>query len=177
MMKSTLFVRPARHRPFNATNQLAPIYHWRMAAHCLWKTMPDYTEAMQLELAALQRLPQKHAGERKPRPDNHPDRRMQADTFDRRLFGARLPHQLRLNQTRQFWPEPRQHQRRFLQITQQRLWPHIFFDIVFDDGLRDQPYVRMRVKRSRDTFDNNHRPLQQNQLGPRFHPEPFGYLK
>ncbi len=43
-------------------DQLAAIYHWRMAAHCLWKAMPDYTEAMQLEIAALQRLPQKHAG-------------------------------------------------------------------------------------------------------------------
>jgi len=43
-------------------DQLAALYHWRMAAHCLWKATPDYAIAMQLELAALQSLPQKHPG-------------------------------------------------------------------------------------------------------------------
>ena len=42
-------------------SQLAPLYHWRMAAHCLWKAehdASDYAQAMQLELAALKRLTQ-----------------------------------------------------------------------------------------------------------------------
>lgn len=43
-------------------DQLAALYHWRMAAHCLWKVTPDYAQAMQLELAALQRLTQKNPG-------------------------------------------------------------------------------------------------------------------
>lgn len=36
--------------------QLAPFFHWRMAAYCLWKTQngaPDYQAAIGLELAAL----------------------------------------------------------------------------------------------------------------------------
>ncbi len=36
--------------------RLEPHYHWRMAAHCLWKSergFPDYAAAMRLELAAL----------------------------------------------------------------------------------------------------------------------------
>ncbi len=36
---------------------LAPLFHWRMAAHCLWKAErgdDDYRAAMHLELAALQ---------------------------------------------------------------------------------------------------------------------------
>ncbi|MGO4906732.1 phosphotransferase family protein [Pseudorhodobacter sp. W20_MBD10_FR17] len=40
-------------------DRLAMIYHWRMAAHCLWKAehdAPDYAQALQLELAALQSL-------------------------------------------------------------------------------------------------------------------------
>lgn len=44
-------------------DQLAKIYHWRMAAHCLWKAEqnePDYAQAMQLELTALQRLTQQN---------------------------------------------------------------------------------------------------------------------
>jgi thiamine kinase len=35
---------------------LAPLFHWRMAAHCLWKAErgdEDYDHALQLELAAL----------------------------------------------------------------------------------------------------------------------------
>lgn len=35
---------------------LRPLFHWRMAAHCLWKSengSPDYSQAMLLELAAL----------------------------------------------------------------------------------------------------------------------------
>jgi thiamine kinase len=43
---------------------LAPLYHWRMAAHCLWKTergAPDYDHATVLELSALQTLSQKHS--------------------------------------------------------------------------------------------------------------------
>lgn len=35
---------------------LAPLFHWRMAAHCLWKAergASDYAAALQLELAAL----------------------------------------------------------------------------------------------------------------------------
>lgn len=35
---------------------LAPVYHWRMAAHCLWKAergATDYATALQLELSAL----------------------------------------------------------------------------------------------------------------------------
>lgn len=47
--------------------QLAAIFHWRMAAHCLWKSeqgAPDYAQALQLELAALQRLPQHHPDQR-----------------------------------------------------------------------------------------------------------------
>lgn len=35
---------------------LAPLFHWRMAAHCLWKSRqgaPDYRRALTLELAAL----------------------------------------------------------------------------------------------------------------------------
>jgi hypothetical protein len=42
-------------------DQLAAIYHWRMAAHCLWKAehgAPDYGKAMNLELESLNRLPQ-----------------------------------------------------------------------------------------------------------------------
>lgn len=53
---------PARVQRYD---QLAAIFHWRMAAHCLWKasqSVPDYDQALQLELAALQRLPQKHPG-------------------------------------------------------------------------------------------------------------------
>lgn len=49
----------------NRYDQLAEIYHWRMAAHCQWKAeqnAPDYAQAMQLELAALQRLAQQHPG-------------------------------------------------------------------------------------------------------------------
>ncbi|WP_050524669.1 phosphotransferase family protein [Pseudorhodobacter wandonensis] len=44
-------------------DQLAAIYHWRMAAHCLWKSernAPDYQHALQLELAALQGLAQQN---------------------------------------------------------------------------------------------------------------------
>lgn len=44
-------------------DQLAELYHWRMAAHCLWKfeqNAPDYGHAMQLELASLQRLTQQN---------------------------------------------------------------------------------------------------------------------
>lgn len=44
-------------------DRLAAIYHWRMAAHCLWKAArnaPDYAAAMQLELTALKRLTQKN---------------------------------------------------------------------------------------------------------------------
>jgi hypothetical protein len=43
---------------------LAPLYHWRMAAHCLWKSeqgATDYAMALQMELAALQALPQKYS--------------------------------------------------------------------------------------------------------------------
>ncbi|WP_022702332.1 phosphotransferase family protein [Pseudorhodobacter ferrugineus] len=46
-------------------DQLAALYHWRMAAHCLWKASqnaPDYAPALQLELTALQRLTQKNPG-------------------------------------------------------------------------------------------------------------------
>jgi thiamine kinase len=46
-------------------DQLAMIYHWRMAAHCLWKAehnAPDYAQALQLELAALQSLAQQNTG-------------------------------------------------------------------------------------------------------------------
>lgn len=42
-------------------DRLAMIFHWRMAAHCLWKSendAPDYARAMQLELHALERLTQ-----------------------------------------------------------------------------------------------------------------------
>ena len=45
-------------------DRLAPIYHWRMAAHCLWKAeanKADYAQAMQLELCALERLAQNNA--------------------------------------------------------------------------------------------------------------------
>jgi len=38
-------------------NQLAPWFHWRMAAYCLWKAergAADYADAMLLELAALE---------------------------------------------------------------------------------------------------------------------------
>ncbi|MGB5556739.1 MAG: aminoglycoside phosphotransferase family protein [Paracoccaceae bacterium] len=38
---------------------LRPLFHWRMAAHCLWKSergAPDYADAMQLELAQLEQL-------------------------------------------------------------------------------------------------------------------------
>lgn len=45
-------------------DSLAAIYHWRMAAHCLWKaenSAADYGQAMQLELDALERLTQKNA--------------------------------------------------------------------------------------------------------------------
>ncbi|MGO4917551.1 phosphotransferase family protein [Pseudogemmobacter sp. W21_MBD1_M6] len=37
--------------------KLAPLFHWRMAAHCLWKSQRgerDYTPAIELELAALE---------------------------------------------------------------------------------------------------------------------------
>ncbi|SHK20792.1 Phosphotransferase enzyme family protein [Shimia gijangensis] len=37
---------------------LAPWYHWRMAAYCLWQSQngrPDYAEALELEIDALQR--------------------------------------------------------------------------------------------------------------------------
>ncbi len=36
--------------------ELAPLFHWRMAAHCLWKAArgdPDYAEAAELELSRL----------------------------------------------------------------------------------------------------------------------------
>jgi aminoglycoside phosphotransferase (APT) family kinase protein len=39
---------------------LAPAYHWRMAAHCLWKAgqgAPEYAAAAELELARLRRPP------------------------------------------------------------------------------------------------------------------------
>lgn len=52
---------PERVRRYD---QLAAIYHWRMAAHCLWKVSqntPDYAQALELELIALQRLPQNNA--------------------------------------------------------------------------------------------------------------------
>jgi aminoglycoside phosphotransferase (APT) family kinase protein len=44
-------------------DRLAEIYHWRMAAHCLWKSErnePDYAQALELELAALERLAQQN---------------------------------------------------------------------------------------------------------------------
>lgn len=53
---------PARVQRYD---QLAAIYHWRMAAHCLWKAAqdaPDYAKALHLELAALERLTQKNSG-------------------------------------------------------------------------------------------------------------------
>ncbi len=37
---------------------LAPYYHWRMAAYCLWQLengRPDYAQGLDLERAALQR--------------------------------------------------------------------------------------------------------------------------
>lgn len=40
-------------------DRLARLYHWRMAAHCLWRSErdePEYAQALQLELAALERL-------------------------------------------------------------------------------------------------------------------------
>jgi hypothetical protein len=46
-------------------DQLALIYHWRMAAHCLWRSErnePDYAQALKLELAALKGLAQKNTG-------------------------------------------------------------------------------------------------------------------
>lgn len=46
-------------------DRLAMIYHWRMAAHCLWKAernAPDYAQALQLELAALQNLAKQNTG-------------------------------------------------------------------------------------------------------------------
>ncbi len=44
-------------------DQLAPMYHWRMAAHCLWRSErdePDYAQALELELAALKGLAQQN---------------------------------------------------------------------------------------------------------------------
>ena len=40
-----------------AYHAMKPLFHWRMAAHCLWKAKrgsPDYADAMALELAALE---------------------------------------------------------------------------------------------------------------------------
>jgi hypothetical protein len=45
-------------------DRLAMIFHWRMAAHCLWKSehdASDYAQAMHLELRALERLAQNNA--------------------------------------------------------------------------------------------------------------------
>lgn len=45
-------------------DQLAEVYHWRMAAHCLWKSennAPDYAQALKLELDASERLTQQNA--------------------------------------------------------------------------------------------------------------------
>jgi thiamine kinase len=50
-------------------DRLADLYHWRMAAHCLWKSengASDYVPALRLELAALQRVPQYYTRKAKP---------------------------------------------------------------------------------------------------------------
>ncbi len=43
--------------------RLEPLYHWRMAAHCLWKAergAVDYRDALQLERAALEQFRQQY---------------------------------------------------------------------------------------------------------------------
>ncbi len=54
--ETSAFLAACPPRVADRYRNLKSLYHWRMAAHCLWKAEqgdPDYAKAMHLELAAL----------------------------------------------------------------------------------------------------------------------------
>ena len=53
---------------------LQPFFHWRMAAHCLWKVEQGdmaYEKGLALELAALEKLSDPNGKQRDTSPGSH----------------------------------------------------------------------------------------------------------
>ncbi len=69
----TAYGHPARSTRYHA---LAPLYHWRMAAYCLWKIQTGdtaYKEGYALELARLEMLTNPDPEKNQPSANAHPD--------------------------------------------------------------------------------------------------------